>query len=226
MSARIVAVIAGTVDGERLAACRDAVERQTHPVAAVYSGADALAAAFADGADWFWVLEGAAVPRPEALADLIAAIRPPGGEADAAVIAGLLVDAGGRPIDGQVPAGRERETEEVLRLARLRLLPIRRAGFGSTLVSGAALARHGLPSERYGAYAPLEWTARVLRESPGYLVPASLAVADPAPAPRADLDRLVAAARMTRTGTWTRGETARAFAALVRSLSPRSNGLE
>ena len=66
------------------------------------------------------------------------------------------------------------------------LLPVRAARTSSVLVRADALGRarrrRGLPP---GA-AALEWTARVLRDAPGYLVPASVAVARTAPGGSAD----------------------------------------
>ncbi len=215
---RVAAAIIGTADERRLAACREALGRQTVPVGAIHAGEGALEAAYADDATWVWLLQGAPLPRADALARLLGAVRPDGAGSDAAIVAGLVVDQHGEPIGAQVPAGRERETEDVLRLARQRLLPIRRAGFGSTLVNRDALRSHGLPHERFGAYAPQEWTARVLSDSAGYLVPASVAVAQPGPVDTVAPRDLLAALRMTRTGTWTHGEAVRALAGSVRAL--------
>ena len=62
-----------------------------------------------------------------------------------------------------------------------RMLPIRAAGTASLLVRSEALRscgpRSGLPADA----ATLEWTARLLRDAVGYLVPTSVAEAVPTP---------------------------------------------
>jgi hypothetical protein len=191
-------------------------------VATVQGDVDAFARALASDAEWLWFLADGARPRDDALECLLAAIDPEGA-APAAVLAGLLVDDRGALLDDSLQAAPRIDSAEAVRLVRQRLLPIRSAGFGNCLVARAAFIRHGLPNERkFGPFAAEEWTARVLRDEPGYLVPASAVVM---PAPREAPDRsaalsdLRAMVRMLPTGTWTRGYTARAlWQALIRVL--------
>jgi hypothetical protein len=194
-------------------------------VATVQGDADAFASALASDVEWLWFLADGARPRNDALDCLLAAIEPEDA-APATVIAGLLVDDRGALLDDSFQAAPRIDSGEAVRLVRQRLLPIRSAGFGNCLVARAAFIRHGLPNDRrFGPFAAEEWTARVLRDEPGYLAPASAVVM---PTPREPPDRgsalsdLLATVRMLPTGTWTRGYTARVLShALIRVLVPR-----
>jgi hypothetical protein len=177
-------------------------------------GEEPLERAVRATADWIWVIDGGGRPRPDALERLLEASST---DPACAVAAGLVVDEAGRtPIELLVPAGTEGDTEAVLRLAQARLLPIRNATFAHTLVRRDALVQHGPPDRRrYGRYAAIEWTARVLRDqaATGLFVPASVISREP-PRPRpADLPAVM---RTARTSTCTRGETVRQLAAVVR----------
>lgn len=177
-------------------------------------GEDALEAAVRSTADWIWVIDGGGRPRPDALERLLA---PSPIDPACAVAAGLIVDAGTlRPIELLVPAGTEGDTEGVLQLAQCRLLPIRNATFAHTLVRRGALVQHGLPDrERYGRYAAIEWTARVLRDqaATGLFVPASVLSREAARPRPGDLPAVI---RTARAAAWTRGETIRQLAAVAR----------
>ena len=203
-------------------------------VSVVYDRPDALARALASEAEWLWLLAEGANPRDDALERLIAAIEPEDA-APSTVLAGLVVDDRGLPLDGSIQAAPRLNSAEAVRLVRQRLLPMRSTGFANCLVAREAFSRHGLPNTRkFGPYAPEEWTARVLRNAAGYVVPGSVVVM-PAPAEPADrgaaLSDLLATMRMLPTGTWTRGDAARAVLralpqVLGRPSDPRSQGLD
>ena len=193
-------------------------------VVTVAEGPGALERALASGADWLWLLGAGARPRDDALERLLAAVEPEGA-ARAALLAGLVVDDRGVPLDDSLQPVPRGDPAEAIRLLRQRLLPIRSAPFANCLVARDAFDRHGQPDiPRFGAHAPLEWSARVLRDEAGYLVPASEVVMPPPNAPagrRAALADLLATLRMLPTGAWTRGDAARALAAAAAGgLSP------
>lgn len=183
-------------------------------VTLIHDRPEAFARALASDAEWLWFLAEGARPRDDALERLIAATRPEDA-APATLLAGLLVDERGRPLDGDVQAAPRINSAEVVGLVRQGLLPIRSAGFANCLVPRAAFSRHGLPDTgRFGPHAPEEWTARVLRSEPGYLVPASVVVLPAAAEPAgggAAVSNLLATVRMLPTGTWTRGDAVRAL---------------
>jgi len=78
-------------------------------------------------------------------------------------------------------------------------------------------------TQRLGSYAGEEWTARGLRDHPGFLVAANLAVEDRLADATgvAALAALPAAARVAATGAWTREETAHRLVAIARRTLSR-----
>ena len=138
---------------------------------------EGLRRGLATGADWIWVLDGSAAPRPGALDELLGALERTGGLPDPVLLGGVVVDAGGRVDEARAAWYRRAPTELAMAAAERRLLPIR-ASAGPVLVSRRG-AEAEPPRERaaFGAGAVLEWTARLLRDGVGYLVPASEYVA-------------------------------------------------
>ncbi len=190
----------------------------------VAPGALSRALAAPRGEPWLWLLAPGAHPRPDALELLKAAIEPTGG-ARAAVVAGVVVDPEGTAVAAELPAGDWRDDAAVIRLAGACVLPIRSAPFAHCLVDRTTFAEHGLPDERtYGPHAAREWSARVLREAPGYLAATSVAVLErpqPLPTTSQALRALAPTLRMTRTGAWTRGESLEALADLAGAVFRR-----
>jgi rhamnopyranosyl-N-acetylglucosaminyl-diphospho-decaprenol beta-1,3/1,4-galactofuranosyltransferase len=69
------------------------------------------------------------------------------------------------------------DVSAVLAGAKARLMPLRTATFVSLLVNRRAIDRFGLPLRRYFLWSDdIEYTARILRQAPGYLVPRSVVV--------------------------------------------------
>lgn len=190
-------------------------------LAGVVTGPGALTRAVATDAEWLWLLAAGARPAQDALARLLDAVAP-AGEPPAALVAGMVLDEAGRPLEALLPAPDRSDPAAVLRLAALRLCPVRHAPFANALVRRDAFARLGLPDERtYGPYAPSQWTARLLRDEPGRLCPASVVTVDTDAQPRATL---AATVRMARSGVWTRGEALGALGALSRPRARRAAG--
>lgn len=177
---------------------------QTRAPDEVVTGDDALRRAHATGASWIWVLAHGGDPRPDALERLL------GASEGAALVAGAVVDPAGRIREEAVPAFRI-ERPDVIELAGRGLLPLRHAPLAHCLVAADALTRHGFPDDaRFGPYAAIAWSARVLREADGWFEPASVVAAE---LPGATDWR--ALARMLRDDAWTRGDR---LAAVSRAL--------
>jgi GT2 family glycosyltransferase len=137
---------------------------------------EGLRAAHAGGADWIWLMDDDTIPTPSCLQALLdAADRAPDPEP-------LLLSSKAIWTDGRLhpmnPQGFERHRiENVVAAGELGLMPLRTATFVSLLVNRRAIDIHGLPLRRYFLWSDdIEYTARVLRSAPGYLVPASVAV--------------------------------------------------
>lgn len=119
-------------------------------------------AAGAAGTGWSWLLDGSALPRPDSLAALLDAA----GRADASLLASAVLDERGRLAHGHEPLLPRGDGTLALTFAPLRILPVRAVSGASVLVRGDAP-----PGAAY------RWTATLLREGRGFLVPASVATA-------------------------------------------------
>jgi hypothetical protein len=143
-----------------------ALRGEANPSAAVRA---ALERSHAAGHDWHWILEDAE-PEDGALQALLAVAEELPG---AMLLAPRVLDAGGRlrffrewPRYGDVAA--------IAAAAEHAALPLRAAGFAGLLLADAAIGRHGLPlAGDAGWRADWEYTARILRDDAGYLVPAA-----------------------------------------------------
>lgn len=194
---------------------------------ATVAAPDDLASALAGDARWVWCLPTGLEPRADALERLLAAVAPEG-EPPAAIVAGLVLDTSGRPAADALPGFGPADVAEVLRVLPHELCPIRHADLANCLVARFALERHGLPDAgAYGPHAAREWTARVLRDEPGRFCAASVAVRtgpapiDIGPRPAGALRSLGPTVRAVRAGTWNRGESLRALAAVAREAGLR-----
>jgi hypothetical protein len=132
-----------------------------------------LERSLATGADWIWVLDGSAVPRPDALATLLAALERTEGLPAPALLTGVVVSPDGRVAPGRSPWYRRFQIHVALDSTDRGMVPVR-GSVGPALVHRDAVEA-GLPSARARVEpgSVLQWTARLLRERTGYLVPES-----------------------------------------------------
>lgn len=131
------------------------------------------------GAGWIWLCDGTAVPAADALERLLEALDRLEGLPAPVLLVSKVVDAAGAVVPALAPWYLRDDAARAMEAAGRGLLPVRAARTSSVLVRADVLdrtrpARHGLPP----AAAALEWTARALRDAPGYLVPESVAVAE------------------------------------------------
>ena len=136
-----------------------------------------LALAQAAGAGLAWLMDDDTVPEPGALGALLQARTAYSGPAPA-LVASKVVWTDGRPHPMNTPrvkplaSGAERAAA-----AAAGCVPVRSASFVSVLADLAAAQRSGLPQADYFLWNDdFEFTARLLRRSPGLLCPASTVV--------------------------------------------------
>lgn len=143
----------------------------------------AVAEAAGGGASWVWLVDGAVTPEPGALEALLALLPVLDALGDPPLLAGKVVGADGR-LDRALPPWPRLLAREVAIIgAEHRVAALRAARYGSLLVHVRAVQRHGPPRVDFaGAGDDLEWTGRLLRDEPGYLVPSSVAVRRAPPA--------------------------------------------
>ena len=132
-----------------------------------------LERALASGADWIWVLDGSAAPRPNALQVLLEALDRMDGLPDPALLTGVVITADGRVDPNRSPWYRRFQLDVAMTSADRGLVPVRGC-LGPALVDRSAVEAT-LPHARVriSPSSVLEWTARVLRGPTGYLVPES-----------------------------------------------------
>ena len=132
-----------------------------------------LGRALATDSEWIWVLDGSAVPRPDALQRLLDGLGRVGELPYPSLLEGVVVTSGGRVHEQRGPWYRRFHLDVAMRSVDRRLLPIRGSS-GPVLVhrhaAEAQLPRAGAP---IAPGALLEWTAKALRYRTGYLVPES-----------------------------------------------------
>lgn len=170
----------------------------------------AVAAGAADGADWLWLLEAGVTPQPQALERLLASLADLADLRQPVLLASKVTTPSGQLHPDSAPWIPLLDRASVIAAARCHLASIRLARWGSLLVHRGALALHGLPREDYADGADdLEWTARLLRDGGGYLVPGSVAVRDtPVRAPALSSREVRDRVRMVRGDGWVGPEPA------------------
>ncbi|MGI8557949.1 MAG: glycosyltransferase family 2 protein [Solirubrobacteraceae bacterium] len=128
------------------------------------------------GADWIWLMDDDTMPTPTALQELLA-VSDDGDACCPALLASKVVWTDGRLHPMNYPGFERRRTDLVIAASERALMPLRTATFVSLLVHRRTVDKHGLPLKRYFLWSDdIEYTARILREDTGYLVPASVTV--------------------------------------------------
>lgn len=141
-------------------------------VTKVIIGADATfadvvrRAAAPESSPLIWLVDANASPRKDALQRLLNfAPRP---------AASLPVDPGDRPIGALLRGVVATDLEQTLSAIKERALPLLHIHPTSILVPRDQIAALPPPDpRRFGRYAGMEWTSRLFRHQPGFLVPAS-----------------------------------------------------
>jgi rhamnopyranosyl-N-acetylglucosaminyl-diphospho-decaprenol beta-1,3/1,4-galactofuranosyltransferase len=136
-----------------------------------------IALAQAAGAGLAWLMDDDTVPEPGALASLLDARCSYSGSTPV-LVASRVVWTDGRPHPMNTPRVKPLASRaERAAAAAAGCVPIRSASFVSVLTDLAAAQRSGLPQADYFLWNDdFEFTARLLRRSPGLLCPAAVVV--------------------------------------------------
>jgi len=136
---------------------------------------EGLRAAHRTGADWTWLMDDDTIPRPDALAELLAAPRALAGLPRPLLLSSRAVWTDGTLHPMNIPGFERRRPALVIAAGARGLMPVRATTFVSLLVHRDAIERHGLPLKHFFIWSDdIEFTARILREGAGYLVPESV----------------------------------------------------
>jgi rhamnopyranosyl-N-acetylglucosaminyl-diphospho-decaprenol beta-1,3/1,4-galactofuranosyltransferase len=140
---------------------------------------EAIAAGLRAGADWVWLLDDDSIARPDALEELLAPLEGLEGPQYPTVLCSRVEWRDGSPHVMNRPVVRPDDGQQLVDAVRRRLFPIRAASWVSVLISSAAVERFGMPLRQFFYQADdIEYTARILRHTPGYYVPRSVVVHD------------------------------------------------
>lgn len=199
-------------------ALSEAGARPDHTVSADGAADDGLRRAVETDCDWLWMLEPTTRPRAGSLDAFIAALDRARGLAAPTLLASVVLD-GDDEVDAPRSAWyRRNQIDLAMTSSPRRLLPIRAAA-GPLLVRRDAAAQ-APPLRELSAAGLLEWTAWILRDRTGYLVPGSEAsavtrVADPLGSPSV-------AARLVFGGSLARFDRVRAAREFLERAAERS----
>jgi rhamnopyranosyl-N-acetylglucosaminyl-diphospho-decaprenol beta-1,3/1,4-galactofuranosyltransferase len=120
--------------------------------------------------DWLWLMDDDTIAAETALEELLQAEAP-----DALLLASKAVWTDGSLHPMNAPGTDRRSFDRLVRAAAAGLVPLRSATFVSLLVRRDAIDRYGLPHAHYFIWSDdIEYTARVTRRDPGYVVPSSV----------------------------------------------------
>lgn len=134
-----------------------------------------MAEALRGGADWIWLLDDDTIAAPDALERLVATPWRSAPVPEPDLLASRVNWTDGQPHPMNQPIVRRRDPKALIDAAAVGLVPMRTATFVSLLVARAAVERRGLPQPHFFFQADdIDFTARVLRNGIGYLVPDSV----------------------------------------------------
>lgn len=175
---------------------------------------EGLKAAHAAGADWIWLMDDDTIARPTALEELLRAPASLHGLPEPVLLASKVLWTNGALHPMNHPAFVRDDTEHFVASAAQGVLPIRASSFVSLLVHRRAVDAVGLPRKHFFIWSDdIEYSARITRDHPGYVVPSSIVVHKTKTAHTAIMDtsgRFYYHVRnslyMLRGGTWTAEE--------------------
>lgn len=155
-------------------AVQSAVAAQSVPLDEVLvtsSPASAVGQAIEGTAQWIWLLDGRAIPRPDALAELQRAATAWPDER-LVLLSSQLVDADEGPLAAEAPLPQALDPDLAAEAFAHHSYSLRVVGYGSLLVRAQALRNAPPPFAETGA--DLVWSARLLAHGVGLLVPRSV----------------------------------------------------
>ena len=127
------------------------------------------------GHEWLWLMDDDCLVEPTSLSSLLDAYKTFSVEQAPVLLCSRVQWTDGRLHPLNVVAIKERDPDFLYLSASLKTLSIRCATFVSLLAHRSAVDIYGLPNAVYFLWMDdIEWTARVLRQSKGVLVPASV----------------------------------------------------
>ncbi len=138
---------------------------------------EGMKAAVTRGVDWLWVMDDDTIARPDALERLLAARSQLDGLPEPSLLASKVLWTDGRLHPMNWPSPNLTDVDLFVEGVERTLVPIRANTFPSLLVKREAVERHGPPRKGFWIWSDdIDFTQRILRYEPGYLIPQSVAV--------------------------------------------------
>ena len=138
---------------------------------------EGIAHALRHGTDWLWVMDDDTIPAPDALERLLAARARLAGLPDPVILASKVVWKDGRIHSMNTPWPDKTDINVYMTAIERGLLPVRANTFPSMLVRRDAIERYGPPRKGFWIWSDdMDFTQRILRNEPGYLIPDSVAL--------------------------------------------------
>lgn len=131
--------------------------------------------AYEKGFDWIWVMDDDTIVEPDSLRELFTAYERFEEPLKPCLLASKVVWTDGSMHSMNIPGIKHRESESLLLAARKSTVSIRATTFVSLLMHRTVVEQYGLPYADYFIWCDdVEYTARVLRDNLGVLVPTSV----------------------------------------------------
>lgn len=137
---------------------------------------EALRVASESGSSWVWVLASGVIPELAALERLLEELERKHSRPTPVLLASKVLTVDGKLHPASTPVPETFRPARVLAALDQRLVALRAARNGSLLVHRRSLEQIGVTTTRAVVARELEWTARLLKDAPGMLVPTSTAV--------------------------------------------------
>ena len=127
--------------------------------------------------EWLWVMDDDTIPNPDALERLLERLEDLGDLPEPVMLASKIVWTDGRVHPMNPPGPAMMDIDLFVRATARALIPLRSSTFPSMLVRTDAIRRHKLPQKHFFLWSDdIDFSARILRDEVGYMVPASVAV--------------------------------------------------
>lgn len=127
-------------------------------------------------APWVWLLDSGVVPEPSALEELLDALDAMPAAPPPALLASQVFTSSGALDRASIPALEVTRPARVLSALENRTVALRAARYGSLLVHAPSAIEVGAAAGHGGAAHDLAWTARLLVDGVGVLVPRSAVI--------------------------------------------------
>ena len=127
--------------------------------------------------DWLWVMDDDTIPQPDALERLLERLDDLDGLPEPSILASKIVWTDGRVHPMNAPGPAMLDIDLFVQAVGRGMILLRSSTFPSMLVRTDAIRRHRLPYKHFFLWSDdIDFTARILRDEVGYMVPASVAV--------------------------------------------------